>query len=474
VWLHLPTSTSSASAQASPVSTSDSDSRCRALERSATWRTKSRTRAFWRRVLRTELSTTRLSGLTCEPSTVDLGAAVFIASLPVIHASRSPLPDASKDVETDATSGRTSRGSSTKSRRTSSSSKTSTTTFDWAFQKSGETYDRWVTRLRLASGVRRKSALRIYASDSSLLASWGTPCVGTNYGFGQTDPTRPSRLIDQVVLWPSARVSRGGYTRDPGTLVERPTLEGVASTWPTPNAHPDAPNSSSMRENGKTRARLTDQCLGRKARNWPTARAEDAESYGNHPNATDSLTGAVKAWPTPDNGRQRGGAVDPTKRRAGGHQVNLIDAAAFWPTPDASPKRGTVDRYTVGNMRTGRALKAEAQLWPSPVASDGRSGRASAKTLAKNSRPLRERALLFILSRLGRKTTKRGRASSPSQEQETRVLNPRFVEHLMGLPIGWTDCERSATEPYRSWLRSHSILYSLLITSGNKAAEEAA
>jgi hypothetical protein len=147
----------------------------------------------------------------------------------------------------------------------------------------------------------------------------------------------------------------------------------------------------------------------------------------------------------------------------------LIDVAAFWPTPDASPKRGTVDRYTVGNMKTGRALKTEAQLWPSPVASDGRSGHASPKTLAKNSRPLRERALLFILSRLGRTTTKRGHASSPSM----RVLNPRFVEHLMGLPIGWTNCERSATESYRLWLQSHSELFFLLIASAN-AAEEAA
>jgi len=35
------------------------------------------------------------------------------------------------------------------------------------------------------------------------------------------------------------------------------------------------------------------------------------------------------------------------------------------------------------------------------------------------------------------------------------VLNPRFVEALMGWPIGWTDCEHSATESFRRWQHSH-------------------
>ena len=36
------------------------------------------------------------------------------------------------------------------------------------------------------------------------------------------------------------------------------------------------------------------------------------------------------------------------------------------------------------------------------------------------------------------------------------MLNPRFVEALMGLPIGWTDCEVSATRfvRYKAELRS--------------------
>jgi hypothetical protein len=39
--------------------------------------------------------------------------------------------------------------------------------------------------------------------------------------------------------------------------------------------------------------------LGQVAASWPTARAEDAESFGNHPGKMDSLTGIAKAWPGP-------------------------------------------------------------------------------------------------------------------------------------------------------------------------------
>jgi hypothetical protein len=34
-------------------------------------------------------------------------------------------------------------------------------------------------------------------------------------------------------------------------------------------------------------------------------------------------------------------------------------------------------------------------------------------------------------------------------------LNPPWVEWLMGWPLGWTDCARSATDKYRQWSGSH-------------------
>lgn len=38
-------------------------------------------------------------------------------------------------------------------------------------------------------------------------------------------------------------------------------------------------------------------------------------------------------------------------------------------------------------------------------------------------------------------------------------LNPRFVEWLMGMPIGWTDCGALGMQSFRSWRHAH--LFSL-------------
>lgn len=35
-------------------------------------------------------------------------------------------------------------------------------------------------------------------------------------------------------------------------------------------------------------------------------------------------------------------------------------------------------------------------------------------------------------------------------------LNPRWVEWLMGWPIGWVSCDSLAMDKYRSWQRQHS------------------
>ena len=41
---------------------------------------------------------------------------------------------------------------------------------------------------------------------------------------------------------------------------------------------------------------------------------------------------------------------------------------------------------------------------------------------------------------------------TPPRGRSTVALNPEFVETLMGLPIGWTDCGFSETESSRSKL----------------------
>ncbi len=53
-----------------------------------------------------------------------------------------------------------------------------------------------------------------------------------------------------------------------------------------------------------------------------------------------------------------------------------------------------------------------------------------------------------------------GGAGNPFRGTEMRyaILNPNFVDWLMGLPIGWSGCEPLATESFQSWQRAHSCL----------------
>jgi len=114
---------------------------------------------------------------------------------------------------------------------------------------------------------------------------------------------------------------------------------------------------------------------------WPTP---TVHGLHNQPGASEKagwgLSSAAKLWPTPRaTDGSHGGRVTPRKGREGGNLVEALSARTF----------------------------------ATPTARDWRSGKASAETMAKNSRPL--------------------------SEQIGGSLNPTWVELLMGFPPGWTD-----------------------------------
>src|SRR4029434_5502383 len=89
---------------------------------------------------------------------------------------------------------------------------------------------------------------------------------------------------------------------------------------------------------------------------WPTARAEDSESCGNHPGATDSLTGATRNWPTPHTNCTTGAG---SQGRDGGD--NLQTTVDLWQTPatDSFRSRG-------GDRKDEMGLDQEARHWKTP------------------------------------------------------------------------------------------------------------
>lgn len=149
----------------------------------------------------------------------------------------------------------------------------------------------------------------------------------------------------------------------------------------------------------------------------------------------------------PRSGSMRSGSI--YERRMSAPRISA-SACSYWQTPgtDSFRSRG-------GKRKDEAGLDRQARLWATPQARDWRSGEVSEATRAKNARPLNEQAC----SRPDL-TANTGPASSPTRPGLRPQLNPRFVEWLMGLPLGWTDYAPVAMESWlfrarrhlRSWL----------------------
>jgi hypothetical protein len=134
--------------------------------------------------------------------------------------------------------------------------------------------------------------------------------------------------------------------------------------------------------------------------------------------------------------------------------VSLATIAArnMWPTPQAhkTTQSGEIvnadgtewDGLSKPHSKTtGRpittALADALAIWPTPTCHN-------AKECDAPSEANRNTPTLCHLARGGDKT------------QPTH-LNPKWVEWLMGWPLGWTDCAASATDKFRLWQHSHGI-----------------
>lgn len=179
------------------------------------------------------------------------------------------------------------------------------------------------------------------------------------------------------------------------------------------------------------RPRWERRTRGKGSSSWQTATEKDstgrAYTYpgGNHEKPFLTLAGQARNWPTPNipnGGRQMSleGVVRKGMTDKGKRQVDLGSVARHWPTPSAQ---------SYGINQGGAA---------------GRTG------------PKRESLEYASRSLPARQTSKPG-------AKPTRRLNPRFVEWLMGWPIGWTDCDSAATGSYRSWRQLHSSYFEAVL-----------
>lgn len=345
-----------------------------------------------------------LSGTTLAPSTADAGVDAWISSLRASRASRSASPDSNGESRTSATCGRTLPGS-------------------------------------LA-----RYALRGYCSKTSPVSQ------------------QPSLLMDEAPSKRSATTFKSWVSRSRGM--------------------------SSQRQRWGQAIFASESSL------WPTPRAEDTETTGAHRGVPDTLPSAANMWPTPDAGVRTG--FNRSASDGAANRPLLAEAANMWPTPNtpsggpntkstpthtggmdlegavamrATPSVADVTggHMTRGGVRSGELLlpgQAAIHWWATPAARStkgGHSEEALTRQDGKSRMDIHNQAIYFPPFLQGETSTTDGEPSSPSTRGSRRLLNPDFVEWLMGWPIGWSalDLPLPATGWSRWWQRMRGSLCAL-------------
>lgn len=126
------------------------------------------------------------------------------------------------------------------------------------------------------------------------------------------------------------------------------------------------------------------------------------------------------SWPTPMAWDGMKGSAQSLKREGGPTLVSAV-AEARWPTPTATDSEGSRRNGLAPGSHTGTTLTDAVQAWPIPTATDYGS--------TNNGQPCDGREAY---------ATKGTPSLDSIAVREGGVLNPDWVEALMGFPVGWT------------------------------------
>jgi hypothetical protein len=149
--------------------------------------------------------------------------------------------------------------------------------------------DLWMESLRASRAPTTPSPASAPGSSAST-ANSGTTFTAALMRF---DPNGSIWRTCPELLYPTRfDVGDGILTSESGRLTHCLPDSGLfLGTWP---------RSGSMRSGVVyQRPRLALRTSAKGGSVWPTARAEDSECCGNHPDAQDSLGGATRSWSTP-------------------------------------------------------------------------------------------------------------------------------------------------------------------------------
>jgi len=175
---------------------------------------------------------------------------------------------------------------------------------------------------------------------------------------------------------------------------------------------------------------------------WRTPMATDGTKTSNRwrDGRTNSLNAQVAMYPTPR--ACMTGAATPERLNDKNRNLEKAVAQVMWPTPCATDHKGSGKTGTLRD-RLDYAVErgaTKSKTFATPQARDFRSPSDN-----RWGNPNRTQNL---------------------NDQVGGMLNPTWVEWLMGWPIGWTDCAASATDKYQQWCLSHGTCLPKFDTHG--------
>jgi hypothetical protein len=353
----------------------------------------------WSQKWKRDSWTQHLSGRILNPSNGQSFVTAWTSSLGAIPANHSAQPESASAQKTLATSGHTSPDQFELFDLDYASLKMSKATSPSDSERSLESWNQSVTKRRGEYSARLKSAHR---TSASACLSW--PTISVNESKNSVGKSQEHR--NSIPL---------------GTMA----LMQDAANWPTPA--------------------VMDTTGGSYKTEWIDGRAV---SYHNHKEENPVAYGAKLSDAV------KHGQAAPANHSTDGSRQGL------WPTITAH----TPDMESSGpNGNSGTYLAGAVKTWTTPNTMDclpPKSPEALARNLQKGGcRNLRE-DVVYRTGQWGKPTARDHKELTPMVERtQAGKLNPRWVETLMGLPVGWvmpscaspvtieqTNCASSATE----------------------------
>jgi hypothetical protein len=165
--------------------------------------------------------------------------------------------------------------------------------------------------------------------------------------------------------------------------------------------------------------------------------------------------------------------LDPSSRSSKTLQPSLVEGSGS--SSATFPRSGTMrsgmwwERPTLAHLIAGSASGYSRAFIPTPTAGDAKSS-GSRQAQGSQAHPgisltdyVRQdggRGRMYPTPTCHDAKNNGGQGQMSRNMQQLNVvaggaLNPRWVEWLMGWPLGWTDCTASVTDRFRSWQLQH-------------------